>query len=54
MERFDILALVGEGSFGRVYKAQEIRSNTIIALKIILKVCIFFLNLIKFINFVFI
>ena len=38
MERYTIQCLVGEGSFGRVYKAIDLEKQTTVALKIIGKV----------------
>jgi fused-like protein len=38
MENYDVLGLVGEGSFGRVYKAKYHRTDEIVAIKIIRKV----------------
>lgn len=38
MEQFEIVCLVGEGSFGRVYKANNKSSGETVALKIIRKV----------------
>jgi hypothetical protein len=40
MENYDVLGLVGEGSFGRVYKAKCLRTDEIVAFKIIRKVCV--------------
>jgi len=48
MDRFNVISLVGEGSFGRVYKAIEISSKSIVALKIISKVIIWKLYILKF------
>lgn len=38
MENYEPLSLVGEGSFGRVYKARNRSTNEIVALKVIRKV----------------
>jgi len=35
---FKILHLIGEGSFGKVFKAAEIDTKNVVALKILLKV----------------
>ncbi|CAG2064844.1 unnamed protein product [Timema podura] len=37
MDKYEVLALIGEGSFGRVYKAKILTSDKIIALKAIRK-----------------
>lgn len=38
MDRFQIKTIVGEGSFGKVYKAVEKTTDAIVALKVIGKV----------------
>lgn len=38
MNRFSVISLIGEGSFGRVYKANRKTDNEIVAIKIITKV----------------
>ncbi|KAF5307943.1 hypothetical protein FQR65_LT06510 [Abscondita terminalis] len=37
MEKYEVIGLLGEGSFGRVYKAKQIATSTIVALKVITK-----------------
>lgn len=39
---FQIHKLIGEGSFGKVYKAQHISSNNFVAYKVVTKVIPFF------------
>lgn len=38
MEGYKVICLVGEGSFGRVFKAKQRESKEVVALKIIRKV----------------
>lgn len=38
-ENYKILHLIGEGSFGKVFKAAENGTKTVVALKILKKVC---------------
>lgn len=38
MDKYDIIGSLGEGSFGRVYKAKRISDNIFVALKVISKV----------------
>ncbi len=38
MENYSIITLIGEGSYGKVFKATENESKNTVALKIILKV----------------
>ena len=38
MERYKVLELIGEGSFGRVFRGQERDTGRIVALKLIPKV----------------
>lgn len=38
MENYEILGMVGEGSFGRVYKAKRKENNETVAVKVIRKV----------------
>lgn len=38
IENYKILNLIGEGSFGKVYRAQDKTAETIVALKILTKV----------------
>nr|CAD7443216.1 unnamed protein product [Timema bartmani] len=40
MDKYEVLALIGEGSFGRVYKAKILTSDKIIALKAIRKIVV--------------
>jgi serine/threonine protein kinase len=37
-EKYKILHLIGEGSFGKVFKASEVDTENVVALKILLKV----------------
>lgn len=37
-QNYKILNLIGEGSFGKVFKASEVDTNNVVALKILLKV----------------
>lgn len=37
-ENYKILHLIGEGSFGKVFKAVEADSKSVVALKILIKV----------------
>lgn len=37
-QNYKILNLIGEGSFGKVFKAAEVDTNNVVALKILLKV----------------
>lgn len=39
MDNYVILSFIGEGSFGRVFKAKNKQTDSILALKIIRKVC---------------
>lgn len=38
MDRFHVIKLIGEGSYGRVYKATDKTTKNYVALKIIAKV----------------
>lgn len=38
MDKYNVISLLGEGSFGRVYKAKRISDSTVVALKVISKV----------------
>jgi serine/threonine protein kinase len=38
MENYNILHLIGQGSFGKVFKASEISTQNVVALKILVKV----------------
>jgi serine/threonine protein kinase len=38
MERYEVLSIAGEGSFGRVYKAKQRETQEIVAFKVIPKV----------------
>lgn len=38
MEKYEVVSVVGEGSFGRVYKAKVLNSDKYVALKLIVKV----------------
>lgn len=38
MDKYDVIRLVGEGSFGRVYQAKQKDNQRIVALKVISKV----------------
>ena len=49
MQNYELLGLIGEGSFGRVYKAKFLKTGTNVAVKIIRKVCK--LNVALFYNF---
>ena len=44
MNRYTVSSLIGEGSFGRVYRATRKVDDQIVALKIISKVCKLFVN----------
>lgn len=37
MDKYEVIGLLGEGSFGRVYKANQIASSKVVALKVITK-----------------
>lgn len=38
MDKYEVVSVVGEGSFGRVYKAKVLNSDSYVALKLIVKV----------------
>lgn len=38
MEKYEVVSVIGEGSFGRVYKAKVLNSDKFVALKLIVKV----------------
>lgn len=38
MDNYEVVGLLGEGSFGRVYKAKQISDSRFVALKVISKV----------------
>jgi serine/threonine protein kinase len=40
MEEYEVLEMVGEGSFGRVFKARHRIQRNLVALKFIPKVCL--------------
>lgn len=42
MEQYEVLGSLGEGSFGRVYKAKHLTGGQIVALKVISKVKVLF------------
>lgn len=42
MDQYEVIGSLGEGSFGRVYKAKHLTNGQIVALKVISKVCILF------------
>ncbi|KAF5283723.1 hypothetical protein FQA39_LY17220 [Lamprigera yunnana] len=37
MDKYEVIGLLGEGSFGRVYKANQVGSSSVVALKVITK-----------------
>lgn len=39
MDKYEAFGLLGEGSFGRVYKAKRNEDGIFVALKVISKVC---------------
>lgn len=41
MESYVVISFVGEGSFGRVFKAKHKETDAIVALKVIRKVCFY-------------
>lgn len=41
MDNYEVVGLLGEGSFGRVYKAKQISDSKFVALKVISKVSSF-------------
>lgn len=38
MEKYEVIGTLGEGSFGRVYRAKQLATQTHVALKVISKV----------------
>lgn len=48
MNKYEVISLLGEGSFGRVYKAKRISDTVIVALKVISKVSTSLTNYIIF------
>lgn len=44
MDKYEVVGLLGEGSFGRVYKAKQTSDSRFVALKIISKVSNLTLN----------
>lgn len=38
MDNYDVISFVGEGSFGRVFKAKHKETDIVVALKVIRKV----------------
>lgn len=42
MESYVVISFIGEGSFGRVFKAKHKETDAIVALKVIRKVCILY------------
>lgn len=44
MDKYEVEGLLGEGSFGRVYKAKQTSDSKFVALKIISKVIVNKLN----------
>lgn len=40
MDKYEVIGTLGEGSFGRVYKAKQVTDGNFVALKVISKVCI--------------
>lgn len=41
MDKYDVVSFLGEGSFGRVYKAKQKSDSTFVAVKVISKVSTF-------------
>lgn len=44
MDNYEVIGLLGEGSFGRVYKAKQISNSKFVALKVISKVSLRFVK----------
>lgn len=41
MDKYEVIGTLGEGSFGRVYKAKQVSDGSSVALKVISKVGIY-------------
>lgn len=48
MDKYEVIGTLGEGSFGRVYKAKQLSTQTFVALKVISKVNIMFFSTVGF------
>lgn len=50
MDKYEVIGTLGEGSFGRVYKAKQLSTGILVALKVISKVRKILFLLIKALN----